>query len=135
MSYSKLNSFFGIEDIPLVWMDEEYDCIDQTGPNNHFYGRKHTEETKQMMRENHYDCSGENNPRWGATITEAQKEKYRQTRCKKLYLFTRPDGSQYVGRSVKEEADKNDLHHPLLYKVLKGKQSHHKHWKVEVYDG
>ena len=32
------------------------------GTNNHFYGRKHTEETKKKIAENHHDVSGKNNP-------------------------------------------------------------------------
>jgi len=32
------------------------------GENNHFYGKNHTEITKQKMRKNHADISGEKNP-------------------------------------------------------------------------
>ena len=34
------------------------------GENNSFYGKHHTEEAKKKMKENHYDTSGENNPRF-----------------------------------------------------------------------
>jgi len=33
-----------------------------TGKNNPFYGKKHSEETKKRMKENHADFTGENNP-------------------------------------------------------------------------
>lgn len=33
-----------------------------SGKNHHFYGKKHTEETKLKMSKNHYDSSGKNNP-------------------------------------------------------------------------
>lgn len=36
----------------------------RVGSLNSFYGRHHTEESKQKMRERHYDVSGENNPRF-----------------------------------------------------------------------
>ena len=34
------------------------------GEKNAFYGKHHTEEAKEKMRKNHYDTSGENNPRF-----------------------------------------------------------------------
>lgn len=30
------------------------------GEKNHYYGKKHSEETKKLIREHHYDCSGGN---------------------------------------------------------------------------
>lgn len=35
----------------------------QAGEKNGFYGKKHSEETRSIMRENHADVSGSNNPR------------------------------------------------------------------------
>lgn len=32
------------------------------GEDNPFYGKHHTEETREKMRQNHYDMTGENNP-------------------------------------------------------------------------
>lgn len=37
-----------------------------SGENHALYGRHHSEETKKKMRENHADVSGENNPMYGA---------------------------------------------------------------------
>ena len=34
------------------------------GENNSFYGKKHTEETRQLMKANHADLKGKNNPNW-----------------------------------------------------------------------
>lgn len=36
--------------------------ISNYGDKNPFYGKRHTEEVRKIMSENHYDCSGENNP-------------------------------------------------------------------------
>src|ERR1700748_1950430 len=33
-----------------------------SGENNPFYGKKHTDETKQLMSENHADFNGDKNP-------------------------------------------------------------------------
>lgn len=38
-------------------------------------GKRHTEETRQKMRDNHADVSGENNPMFGKTVSD-------ETRCK-----------------------------------------------------
>lgn len=35
------------------------------GKNNPFYGKHHTDETKQQMKQHHYGCSGNNNPMFG----------------------------------------------------------------------
>ena len=36
-----------------------------SGKNNPFYGKHHSEETREKMRNNHADVSGENNPNYG----------------------------------------------------------------------
>lgn len=41
----------------------------QVGEGNPFYGKKHTEETKRKMSENHIDVIGDNNPNWKGGIT------------------------------------------------------------------
>jgi len=38
------------------------------GRNNPFYAKKHTKETRQLMREHHADVSGENNPMFGVSL-------------------------------------------------------------------
>ena len=51
------------------------------GENNGFYGKKHTEETKQKMRENHQDFSGEKHPCYGRKCS--QEERKRMSRQRK----------------------------------------------------
>jgi len=36
----------------------------QRGANNHFYNKKHSDKTKELMKENQPDKSGSNNPNW-----------------------------------------------------------------------
>lgn len=45
------------------------------GDKNPFYGKTHTEETRQKLRENHADTSGENNGMFGRTHTPEVKQK------------------------------------------------------------
>lgn len=57
-----------------------------SGENNGFYGKKHTEITKQKMRENHVDFSGENHPMYGRRHSEETRDKWSQIRKgKNLY--------------------------------------------------
>lgn len=49
--------------------------IANSGENNPFYGKTHTEETKKKMSENHIDTSGENNGMFGRTHTPEVKQK------------------------------------------------------------
>lgn len=39
------------------------------GKNNHFYGKKHTEETKKKISLNHVNISGKRHPNWKGGIT------------------------------------------------------------------
>lgn len=39
------------------------------GEKNHFFGKKHSEKTKQKIRDNHADISGENHPCWMGGIS------------------------------------------------------------------
>lgn len=45
-----------------MWEDGVYSQRDMKGENNPMYGITHSEEAKQKMRENHYDCNGGKNP-------------------------------------------------------------------------
>lgn len=46
-----------------------------TGPENPFYGKKHSKKTKQKMSENHVDYSGKNHPMYGKTPSQETKIK------------------------------------------------------------
>lgn len=46
----------------------------RTGDNNSFYKKKHTERTKKLMKENHADVSGTNNPMFGKPHPNAGKK-------------------------------------------------------------
>jgi hypothetical protein len=47
----------------------------KTGELTPFYGRTHSEETKQKISDNHARLSGENNPMYGRTHSEETKQK------------------------------------------------------------
>lgn len=51
--------------------------------NNPFWGKKHTEETKQKMRESHHDYSGDKHPRFGKHCSDKSIQKYKETQLNK----------------------------------------------------
>ena len=54
------------------------------GENNPFYGKQHSQETKNKISKNHANVSGKNNPNYGKHISENQKEKLRQINTGKI---------------------------------------------------
>lgn len=56
--------------------------VSRYGEDNPFYGKHHSEETKNIMRENHYDAFGENNPFYGKQHSEDTKQKIREANGK-----------------------------------------------------
>lgn len=48
---------------------------DLSGENNPFYGKHHSEESRRKISENHVDVSGENNPMYGKHLSEDHKRK------------------------------------------------------------
>ena len=65
----------------------------QKGIDNPFYGKKHTDEARKIMSQNHYDCSGEKNPNYGKKHTAEAKEKMRISRKGKHILQYDLDGN------------------------------------------
>lgn len=55
------------------------------GDKNPFYGKKHTEESKRKMSENHADISGENNPFRNSLLRNPEKLIEHKERCKKIW--------------------------------------------------
>lgn len=59
------------------------------GENNGFYGKKHTEETKNKMKKNHADFNGEGNPFYGKAHTQETRKKISNTHKNKPKLHKR----------------------------------------------
>ena len=53
------------------------------GDKNHFYGKKHTEESKLKISEHHADFSGENHPMYGKHHTEESRRKMSEAKSGK----------------------------------------------------
>lgn len=50
------------------------------GEDNPFYGKKHTEESKRKMRENHVDMRGEKNPNYGKHFSDEHRAKLSESK-------------------------------------------------------
>ena len=82
--------------------ESEHHRQHSTGENNAFYGRKHSEETKKKIRENHADLSGENHPQW-KTCARVIKGGYK--RGKQNYAL-RHNGKRIATSIFKEKLEK-----------------------------
>nr|DAN12758.1 MAG TPA: group I intron endonuclease [Caudoviricetes sp.] len=121
-----------------------------SGENNGFYGKHHTEETKQKLREinigregywktheitsemrenmskNHADITGEKNPMYGHTHTKEARERMSKSNGKKVYC----DGR--VFDTCKECAKYFNVCYQSLSKVLTGIVPLPKTWSIKT---
>lgn len=109
------------------------------GESNPFYGKHHTETTKQKMREAKNNVSGENNPMYGKLHSEETKEKIRQKKLSshmsletKLKISTpvKCVETEEIYISTKEASRKLNLDSSTIGKCCRGKISTYKglHW-------
>ena len=49
-------------------------CVNKSGENNAFFGKKHTAETRKVMSENHCDCNGDKNFFYGKHHSKLTKK-------------------------------------------------------------
>ena len=86
-----------------------------TGENNHFYGKEHTPETKEKMR----------NHKLGKTLSEETKRRMsesQQKRIKKYKVIQYDMNNNFVAEfeSIKVAAEKTNILEKCIYRVLKG---------------
>lgn len=81
------------------------------GENNHFYGKHHSDETKQVLKDKGIRCESRT----------------------KVYKITNPDGDILIVRNLRNFCRENNLTRELMNQVIWGKQKHHKGYKCEYY--
>ena len=97
------------------------------GEKNGMYGKHHNENTKQKMRENHYDCRGKKNPFYGKKHTEETRNKILQTRIKfPVVQYTKDMVFVAEFESTREAERRTGVDHKRIIKCCKGK----KHYKT-----
>lgn len=93
-----------------------------SGEKNPYYGRKHSEETREKMRE-----SGKNRKNTN------YKENQRKSQSKLTYRFLNPDGELVVIEgSLNQFCQENGLNNGRMSQLHreKIKDSHHKGWRI-----
>jgi hypothetical protein len=73
------------------------------GENNSFYNKKHTDESKKLIRD---------------------------SKCKYVYTFISPEGKTFEDINAKQFCIDHNLSERYVYKVINGKQNNHKGWKA-----
>ena len=69
---------------------------DMIGEKNPMYGKKHSQEAKAKMSEQHWNCSGEKNPMYGKKHSQETKEKMTKAKMGKK--------SSFYGKHHKQES-------------------------------
>jgi hypothetical protein len=127
------------------------------GENHHWYGKKHTLETKRKLREMN---DGENHPCYGRkasietrqklskirkgrpgtfgfkgkTHTEETKQKIREQKEVKSFSVISPTGEIIHSKNTKEFCRKNGLDQSHFSQVLTGKRKSHKRFRLYLGD-
>lgn len=75
------------------------------GNKNPMYGKRHSEETKDKMKKNHYDCKGKNNPMYG--------------NCKSVGQYDKNGNLVKVYRSSEEASEEIGISKVVILRVCK----------------
>lgn len=79
------------------------------GEKNHFYGRKHTETTKEKMSAS-----------WNRGLRQHKRD---------VYTFVHEDGTEFTGMRC-ELCEKYNINHKYVHKIVSGYQKSTKGWRV-----
>jgi hypothetical protein len=91
-----------------------------SGKDNPFYGRHHTEETRELIRSKNK----------GKKQDRSLVERRTQSALKYKYLFISPNNQRYETGSASQFCIDNRLNSSASYQVAKGNWSNHQGWKV-----
>ena len=72
--------------------------------------------------------SGKNHPNFGKKLNKLTIDKISKTNSKE-YVVTNPKGDSFVVKNLKVFCENNNLQQQNMYKVVKGKRTHHRGWK------
>lgn len=102
-------------DVSQGMTPEEYETwceknrVTHSGDKNHFYGKKHTEESKRKISEHHADFSGENHPMYGRSLSDETRRKISEARKRKYATdpeFRKRMSDCQKGKKLSEETKK-----------------------------
>lgn len=81
---------------------KEQMSISQRGEKNHNYGKTPSEETRRKMSENHYNNSGEKHPNWGKRLSKETRNKISNS-VKKV---TSGENNPRFGKKLRDSSSK-----------------------------
>ena len=120
----------------------------QKGKPSPMKGRKHSEESKEKMRqalkanppifteERRKSISRRTKDAWtnGVFSTEEYRERLSQSLCKRQYELVSPIGEIYTIANIVEFAKEQNLDYSSLYKIVRGKLKSYKGWTGRIID-
>ena len=114
-----------------------------SGENNSFYGKHHTEKTKEIIRQkniglfagekNYFygkDYSGEKNYFYGKHHTEKTKEIISKSNSN-IWLITFPSGEEIIYRSLSKFSKENNLNYSGVKSAVRNKRIYKDGWKFK----
>lgn len=118
----------------------------QKGKPSPMKGKKHSEESKEKIRQKLKDTppvfteerrasiSQRTKESWanGVFSTEKYREQLSQSLCKHQYELVSPDGKVHVITNIAKFAKERNLDYSSLYKVMRGKLKSYKGWTGRV---
>jgi hypothetical protein len=89
-------------------------CKDKHGSNNYFYGKHHTDLSKQKISVNHADFSGENNPMYGVRVFGKENPTWKNGASKNhnwiAFVRPKPDNCERCGKPKgRQELDAHSI--------------------------
>lgn len=118
----------------------------QKGKPNPMQGKKHSEESREKMRQGiklnppSFDKERRNRislrtqEMWdhGIFATSEYREKLSQSLCKNTYELLSPSGEKFQTNNITRFAKQHNLDYSALYKVARGVAKSHKGWTVKI---
>ena len=99
--------------------DEKFYYV-ASGKHNHFYGRHHTEETRELIRSKNK----------GKPQDEDVVKRRIKSSLKYKYLFISPNNERYETTNANQFCIDNRLNSSAVSQVVKGSWSNHQGWKI-----
>jgi len=131
-----------------IWSDEERinKSKSMMGKNNHFYGKTHTNENKEIIKKSKIgkrisdeekmnkskSMMGKNNHFYKKTHTDENKETMRLAKLKYLYILQNPQNEIFTTNNLRMFCENNNLSYPTMCNIAnkKGRNKTNKGWKV-----
>lgn len=119
--YGNDNSFYGkkhSQETREAMSNSHYDC---RGENNPFYGRKHSDEVKKSLSDKAKLRTGEKNPNWGKKLSAERIEKIREQKSIAVSQFDLNMNFIKEYPSTKIAETETGVNHSLICRVCRGK--------------